>query len=171
MTDLIFEILGLTIFLSAHAQQLFLSALVGFVIGVERAWRGKPASMRTFSVISTGSCLFTILSIEAAGGAQALPHDVTRVAAQIVTGIGFLGGGVIFKTSDRIEGITTGALIWLTSAIGMACGFNQISLVGWACFIGIVFHGLSSLVHSLLPGRAFGERLPATREPPEGESV
>jgi putative Mg2+ transporter-C (MgtC) family protein len=88
-----------------------------------------------------------------------------------VTGVGFLGGGVIFKTSDRIEGITTGALIWLNSAIGMACGFNQISLVVWVSVIGLMFHSLSGVFHRFLPNRIYVERLPATREPPEGESV
>ena len=156
MSDSTFEIFGLLIFFSAHAKELLLAAALGFVIGVERAFRGKPASMRTFSVISVGSCLYTILSVEAAGGAHALPHDVTRIAAQIVTGVGFLGGGVIFKTSDRIEGITTGALIWLTAAIGMACGFNQIDLVIWSFVIGVLVHGFSGFFHYLIDIRKPG---------------
>lgn len=151
-------IFGLTLVMPAHAKQLILSALLGFVMGIERAWRGKAASMRTFSVICAGSCLFTILSVEAAGGARALPHDVTRVAAQIVTGVGFLGGGVIFKTSDRIEGITTGALIWLASAVGMACGFNQIDLVVWACVTGVIIHLLSTAFYHLFFSRKLRER-------------
>lgn len=143
------HVFGIPVFVSIQAKQLLLSSIVGFAIGVERAWRGKVASMRTFSTICCGSCLFTLLSVEAAGGASALPHDVTRIAAQIVTGIGFLGGGVIFKTSDRIEGITTGALIWLTAALGMACGFNQIAIVLWTCFIGLIIHVMSSVFYRI----------------------
>ena len=147
MEDSIYSLFGLMIVMPAAAKQLGLSALIGFVIGLERALRGKVASMRTFSTSCCGSCLFTILSISANGGGG---HDVTRVAAQIVTGIGFLGGGVIFKTTDRIEGITTGALIWLTSALGMACGFNQIAIVFWSCLFGILVHITSSAIFWLL---------------------
>ena len=171
MDDRFLELFGASFLIPAYGQQLFLSAFLGFVIGVDRALRGKPASMRTFSVICVGSCLFTILSVEAAGGANALPHDITRVAAQIVTGIGFLGGGVIFKTTDRIEGITTGALIWLTSAIGMACGFNQIGLVLWTCIVGVTFHTLSSLFHHVFQFRKTYDHPPMTTEPPQGERV
>jgi putative Mg2+ transporter-C (MgtC) family protein len=156
--DSVHNLFGWEFLFSAHGKQLVLSALLGFIIGVERALRGKAASMRTFSVICVGSCLYTLLSVEAAGGAKALPHDVTRVAAQIVTGVGFLGGGVIFKTMDRIEGITTGALIWLTAAIGMACGFNQIDLVVWSFGVGILIHLLStSFYHLFFARRGKGE--------------
>lgn len=151
MEDTVLTVFGLEWMVPAHAKQILLSALLGFIIGIERAWKGKPASMRTFSIISTGSCLFTVLSVEAAGGAHALPHDVTRVAAQIVTGVGFLGGGVIFKTMDRIEGITTAALIWLTAAIGMGCGFNQVEIVMWAFVAGVIIHVLSSILHRYFP--------------------
>jgi putative Mg2+ transporter-C (MgtC) family protein len=153
MEDTLIHFFGSDLLFSAHAKQMILSAVLGFFVGLERAIRGKPASLRTFSVISVGSCLFAILSVDAAGGAHALPHDVTRIAAQIVSGVGFLGGGVIFKTSDRIEGITTGALIWLTAAIGMGCGFNQIGLVVWAFAIGIVVHISSTVLHYLLDRR------------------
>jgi len=126
------EIFNTGIFIPWHARQLFIAAMIGLVIGVEREFRGKAASLRTFSIISTGSCLFTILSFETAN------LDQTRIAAQIVSGVGFIGGGVIFKTSDRIEGITTGALIWLAAAIGMACGFNQNDLVFSTCAVSLV---------------------------------
>ncbi|MBP9838739.1 MAG: MgtC/SapB family protein [Proteobacteria bacterium] len=150
MIDSIYEIFGISFLVTAHAKQLILSASIGYLIGFERAIRGKQASMKTFATLCGGSCLFTILSYEASGGISASPHDVTRIAAQIVTGVGFIGGGVIFKTTDRVEGVTTGALIWLTSAIGMACGFNQISLVIWACLVGAVVHIVSAISHSLM---------------------
>ncbi len=143
--------LGFTaIFFPATAKQFMLSALIGYMIGIERAWRGKVASLRTFSTICAGSCLFTMLSVHAMAGVVNPPHDITRIAAQIVTGIGFLGGGVIFRSGNRIEGVTTGALVWLTAAIGMACGFNQVALVGWVVVVGIFFHFLSIATHRLI---------------------
>ncbi|HQH28157.1 MAG TPA: MgtC/SapB family protein, partial [Oligoflexia bacterium] len=91
-----------------------------------------------------------ILSVEAAGGELASPHDITRIAAQIVSGIGFLGGGVIFKSTDRIEGITTGALVWLSSAMGMACGFNRISLTCWVLLLVVLLHFIVLLLYRII---------------------
>jgi putative Mg2+ transporter-C (MgtC) family protein len=134
----------------AYAKQIMLSAFIGLLIGLEREYRGKAASLKTFSTLAIGSCLFTILSYEAAGGAHATAHDITRIAAQIVTGIGFLGGGVIFKTVDRIEGITTGALVWFSAAMGMACGFNQIDMTLWALLIAILVHFVILALYRLI---------------------
>jgi putative Mg2+ transporter-C (MgtC) family protein len=100
---------------------------LSLVIGLDRERQRKPAGMRTNMLVGVGSCLFAILSIEA------FPDviDNSRVAAQIVTGIGFLGGGVIFKSKGEIHDITTAASIWTTAAIGMAVGTG-------AWFLGIV---------------------------------
>lgn len=134
------SLLGYEILVPAYVEQLLLCVFFGLVVGVERELRGKPASLRTFTIISTGSCLFTMLSVRATGGMSSVDHDVTRIAAQIVSGVGFLGGGVIFKTTDRVEGVTTGALIWFMAAIGMACGFNAIPEAVWAFSILVVTH-------------------------------
>lgn len=149
MTDSIIQLFGLELVILAAYKQIALAAFLGFIVGFERALRGKSVSMRTFSSICAGSCLFTVLSVEAIGGVNAATHDVTRIAAQIVTGIGFIGGGVIFKASDRIEGITTGSLVWLASAVGMACGFNQIGFVLVTFLVILVVHIASSLVYSI----------------------
>lgn len=130
--------------------QLGLAGLLGLLLGTERAIRHKVASLRTFSMISIGSCLFTILSVQAAQGAVGSAHDLTRVAAGIVTGIGFVGGGVIFKSQDRIEGVSTASMIWLNAAIGMACGFFQISLAIWAFVVSVFFILLSKTIHEVL---------------------
>lgn len=135
------EIFNTGFFIPWHARQLFLAGIIGLLIGIEREWRGKPASLRTFSVISTGSCLFTILSLEAAN------LDQTRIAAQIVSGVGFLGGGVIFKTTDRIEGITTGALIWLAAALGMAAGFNENEVLFWSSLVCLAMVVITMLTY------------------------
>ncbi len=135
---------------STHARQLLTAALVGYCIGLERELKTKPASLRTFSMICTGSCLFSILSLETAGSVGGGPYDQTRIAAQIVTGVGFLGGGVIFKTTDRIEGITTAALIWLTAALGMAVGFGRTDIAIIAVIIGAAINLISYLTYRVL---------------------
>lgn len=101
--------------------QVILAAFLGGLIGLERECRGRSAGIRTFSFICMGSALFTVLSIKAFGSGT----DPSRVAANILTGIGFIGAGVIFRNYDRIKGITTAAGMWVVSAIGMAvgCGF------------------------------------------------
>lgn len=153
-TDLPLSLFGFELLVPAYALQLILSVVLGLIVGIEREVRGKPASLRTFSTISAGSCLFTMLSVRATGvsgaGMSSLDHDVTRVAAQIVTGIGFLGGGVIFKTTDRVEGITTGALIWFMSAVGMACGFNAIPEAVWAFTIMGVSHFFIVILYRII---------------------
>ncbi len=126
------QIFNTEIFVPWYARQLFIASLIGIVIGIERETKGKPASLRTFSVISLGSCLYTILSVEGAN------MDQARVAAQIVSGVGFIGGGVIFKSSDKVEGITTAALIWLAAAAGMACGFNRNDIVLWTALVSCI---------------------------------
>lgn len=148
MEDSIITLFGFAFEFPAYAKQILFAALLGLIIGMERELRHKPASLRTFSTIAVGSCLFALLSVIAAGEGDR--NDVTRVAAQIVSGIGFIGGGVIFKTKDRIEGITTAALIWLTAGLGMACGFNQISLVLWAFAIGGLIHITIYVIYRLL---------------------
>ena len=92
----------------------------GFVIGVERESRGKPAGISTNSLVIGGAMLFTYLS------AAVDPNSTSRIAAQIVSGIGFLGAGMILKgeTDKKITNLTTAASIWFSAAIGMAIGFN-----------------------------------------------
>jgi putative Mg2+ transporter-C (MgtC) family protein len=102
--------------------RLLAAAGLGAVIGLEREYRHKPAGLRTNIMIALGSALFTIISIELAGSGG----TVDRVAAQIVTGVGFLGGGAILKSNDEIvHGLTTAASIWLVASLGIACGAGQ----------------------------------------------
>jgi len=104
--------------------RLLLSAGLGAVIGLEREYRRKPAGLRTNILIAIGSALFTILSISM----TASTGDQSRVAGQIVTGIGFLGGGAILRNRDTVHGMTTAATIWVNAAIGIACGIGQYEL-------------------------------------------
>lgn len=102
-----------------EAAQVSVAFIIGAVIGLEREFRSKPAGFRTMILISVGSCLYTILSKEAGGGSP------DRIASNIVTGIGFIGAGVIFKEGITVNGLTTAALIWITAALGMAIGYHN----------------------------------------------
>ena len=103
----------------AALWRLTLAAVLGGVVGIERELSGHPAGLRTNILVAVGSCLFTILSIKAfplTGSAQ----DTARVAAQVVTGVGFLGAGAVIQTKRAVQGLTTAATIWLVAAVGMA---------------------------------------------------
>jgi len=107
-------------------MKLFIATLCGAMIGLEREYADKPAGLRTNIFICAGSALFTLASIiawELLTGSSP-PSDPMRVAAQIVTGVGFLGAGVIFKSEERITGMTTAATIWFVAAIGMMIGIG-----------------------------------------------
>jgi putative Mg2+ transporter-C (MgtC) family protein len=104
--------------------ELALAFVLSSLIGLEREWRQKSAGLRTHTLVGVGSALFLLVSKY--GFADVLgPHtalDPSRVAAQIVSGIGFIGGGLIFVRSDIVRGLTTAAIVWMTAAVGMACG-------------------------------------------------
>ncbi len=99
------------------AIRLLLAAVFGAAVGYERRSSDNPAGLRTLSLVAVGSALFTIIS---AFGFETA--DQSRVAAQIVTGVGFLGAGTILRSGGSISGLTTAATIWATAAIGMAVG-------------------------------------------------
>lgn len=100
--------------------RLFVAFILGGLIGLERERQERAAGLRTVTMVSLGSCLFTLVS---AYGFERT--DPSRVAAQIVTGIGFLGAGTIFMRRDLVRGLTTAATIWATAAVGMAAGLGQ----------------------------------------------
>jgi hypothetical protein len=106
--------------------RLLLAGLLGALIGAERELRQKAAGLRTNTLIALGAALFTIVSLEMARGAPGA--DPARVAAQVVTGIGFLGAGAILRTGSSIHGLTTAATIWMNAAIGVAAGAGRYAL-------------------------------------------
>ncbi|MBA3046405.1 MAG: MgtC/SapB family protein [Candidatus Thermoplasmatota archaeon] len=117
-------LLDLDIMLYDFLPKILLSIFCGSLIGLERELRDKPAGMRTYMLISVGATLFTMISIyfvEQWSGTA----DPLRVAAQIVTGVGFLGAGTIMFARGRISGLTSAAAIWTSAAIGMAIGMNM----------------------------------------------
>lgn len=116
--------------------RMLLALVLGFAIGFERKMRYKEAGIRTHTIVCVGSCLYTIVSIFGFGSG-----DPGRVAAQIVSGIGFIGAGMIFNHKQVVHGLTTAAGIWATAAIGMAVGAGLwiISLVASFMIILIQF--------------------------------
>jgi putative Mg2+ transporter-C (MgtC) family protein len=107
--------------------KLTLAIFAGGLIGIEREFRDKAAGFRTIIFICVGAALFTMLSLKLAGD-----RDHTRIMANIVSGVGFLGAGVILREGGRVVGLTTAAAIWLTAAVGMGVGGGQYVLVGLA---------------------------------------
>ena len=116
------------------AWRLLLAAALGAAIGLEREYRQKPAGLRTNILIAVGSALFTILSLEATRNTG----DPSRVAGQIVTGIGFLGGGAIMRNRNTVHGMTTAATIWVNAAIGIAAGMGQYALAAFTAALTLV---------------------------------
>src|ERR1700761_9295581 len=104
--------------------ELALAFGLSSLIGLEREWRQKSAGLRTHTLVGFGAALFVLVSkygfTDVLGSRVVL--DPSRVAAQVVTGVGFIGGGLIFVRSDAVRGLTTAAIVWVTAAIGMACG-------------------------------------------------
>ncbi len=105
-------------------RRLMTAALLGAALGFERELRQKDAGLRTNILIAVGSALFTLMSIEISGPSG----DPARIAAQIVTGIGFLGAGAIMRTDAGIQGLTTAATVWVNAAVGVAAGGGKYHL-------------------------------------------
>ena len=134
MIDCSFELAGRTWSLTGeHVLRLVVAIALGGLVGIERELRDKPAGFRTMILISFGACLFTIASAMAVGPAV----DSSRVAAQVVTGIGFLGAGAIIRDQKGVFGMTTAATIWAVASVGMAAGFGRILLAVTAA-VGIL---------------------------------
>ena len=118
-----------------------LSALLGFLIGFERKLRSKEAGIRTHTILSVGACLMMLISRYGFGSE---PTDASRVAAQIVSGISFLGAGIIVYRKHEVKGLTTAAGVWATAAVGMACGARLYILASAGCalliILQVVFH-------------------------------
>jgi putative Mg2+ transporter-C (MgtC) family protein len=100
--------------------RLALAALLGSVLGLEREWHHRAAGLRTNMLVALGSAVFTLVAIELAGAAGTA--EASRIPAQIVTGIGFLGAGAIIREGLSVRGLTTAGSLWVVAAVGMACG-------------------------------------------------
>lgn len=122
--------------LSEFITRLFLALFAGLIIGFERQWQHKSAGLRTNALVAVGSALYVLLSIiitEKGGG------DVTRIIGQVVTGIGFLCAGIIFKEGLSVHGLTTASTVWCCSAIGSlaAAGYYSETVIATLSILGI----------------------------------
>lgn len=108
---------------------------MGVAIGTEREYHGHPAGIRTMALISLGSCMFTALGLEPVFGVRV---DPTRIAAQVVTGVGFLGAGSILRQGEAVRGLTTAASIWVAASLGMAIGFGYFLIAIFTAALVIV---------------------------------
>ena len=123
--------------------RLFLGGMMGGVIGLEREFRAKEAGLRTHFIVALGSALFMIISQFAFSGR----YDAARVAAQVVSGIGFIGAGVIIFQKNVVRGVTTAAGLWVAAAIGLACGAGMYWLAGAATLMTVICLETMHLVH------------------------
>lgn len=120
---------------------ILLAMILGFAIGFERELTNKWAGLRTHMLVCMGSCIFTLLSIHAFPVFAHSPQaDPARIAAQVLTGIGFIGGGTVLKHGSAIYGLTTAAALWITASIGMACGcgFNRLAIVSTVIVVSVL---------------------------------
>lgn len=152
--------------------RLALAAVLGGLIGLEREFSDQPAGLRTHLLVALGAALFTLtgaygLSVFAGGGDNLVRFDPTRVAAQIVTGIGFLGAGAIIQQGMSVRGLTTAAALWVTAAVGMAVAFGYWIGAVFSTVIAIVaLYGLKRLERVLFPKIRADLRRAEEREEP-----
>jgi len=132
-------------FIYDNSVKLLVSLLLGALIGAEREYKGRNIGFRTIILITLGSTLFTILSFILGGD-----KDPSRIASNIVTGVGFLGAGAIFRDGASVRGVTTASIIWISAAIGMACGIAQyefaILVTGTVLLILLGFAGVQKFI-------------------------
>lgn len=121
------------------ALRALIAALLGALIGWEREQHGREAGIRTYAAVSLGACVFGLVSAHVTGAT-----DPTRIAAGVVTGVGFLGAGVILREQGRIAGLTTAATIWATASVGLAIAYGMYVL---GMLTAVVIFGLLALHH------------------------
>lgn len=149
---------------------LAISALLCSLLGLERRYHLKDAGVKTHALVGVGACLFTIVSMfgfhtHALPGA---PIDPSRLAAQIISGIGFLGAGLIFVNNDTVKGLTTAATVWVCAAIGVACGVGMVFLACVTVFLHFVLVFIVGPLVERIPSGRPNERLVIEYEAEKG---
>ena len=127
-----FPHLNLAHVLSQDLARLLLAAVLGGIVGMERELKRRPAGLRTNMFICFGSAMFTVLSLELGA------NEATRIASQIIPGIGFIGAGSILRDKGNVTGLTTAATIFVVASIGMACGGGLYSLAVFATLLILI---------------------------------
>jgi putative Mg2+ transporter-C (MgtC) family protein len=152
-------------------MNLLCAVLLGGLVGIERSTRGRQAGMRTYAIVSlAAACLMSAISQEAS--AMSVGDPASRVIQGLLTGLGFLGAGVIMQDGLNIKGLTTAASIWLTSGIGIMCGLGQLSLAAFSTFLALsILAGLKH-VENRIPKDHYAQvniKLPANSKMSEME--
>ncbi len=130
--------------------RIFIAGLLGGAIGLEREYREKAAGFRTHFLVALGSGLFMVLSAHGFGDVEMnemVRHDVSRIASQVVSGIGFIGAGCIIFQKHAVRGLTTAAGLWVTAAIGMAAGAGMYAVASAAALMVVVCLELVNFLH------------------------
>lgn len=132
-----------------------MAAFLGAIIGIEREIKNRAAGFRTHIIVSVGACLIMLIGIEGIGKiSNNIGRDTARMAAQVVSGIGFLGAGTILQTKDGVSGLTTAATLWLSGAIGLAVGigFYEGALIATViCLVTLVsLSGVSDFINDMV---------------------
>jgi putative Mg2+ transporter-C (MgtC) family protein len=135
-----------------YSARLLFALAVGGVLGLQREIEGKPAGMRTSMLMCLGSCLLMILSVEISR-IKDLPADPTRIAAQVMTGIGFLGAGAILKARLTVTGLTSAATIWFVAAMGLVIGWGAYSLAALGTVLVLLVLGIIGRFENVIGGR------------------
>lgn len=135
-----------------YTARLLFALAVGGVLGLQREIEGKPAGMRTNMLMCLGACLLMILSVEISR-VRDLPVDPTRIAAQVMTGIGFLGAGAILKARLTVTGLTSAATIWFVAAMGLVIGWGAYLLAGLGTVLVLIVLGVTGRFEKAIGGR------------------
>lgn len=127
--------------------RLLMAMLVGGLVGLEREWSNKSAGLKTNMLVAIGACIYVLINLRVSGDNAG--SDPTRIIGQIVTGIGFLGGGVILRTGLNVQGLTTAATIWCSAALGCLAGLGMfveaLICAGAVLIVNLVFRKADGL--------------------------
>lgn len=135
MNDL-FSLANELLIIKLSAPRVLIATVSGFIVGMSRERQGKSAGIKTNVLISVGACLFTIIAQVLAE--QDKSNDLSRIIAQVVSGVGFLGAGTIFRAENRIYGLTSAAFVWVVAAIGILSGLG-LYLMSLLLALGSIF--------------------------------
>jgi putative Mg2+ transporter-C (MgtC) family protein len=162
--------------------RLALAALLGGVLGFERELRGQSAGLRTHMLVALGACCFTLVGIFSEGGltpgvaASGARTDISRIASQVVVGIGFLGAGVILRHGGSVKGLTTAANLWLTASVGLSAGFGFFTAAGGTVALALMalialrpVERAISRYRKRYPAQVDKDMAPSQEEPPGTE--
>jgi len=141
--------------------RLSAAALLGLVIGLDREYRSQSAGMRTHMLVSLAAATFAVLTFELiarAGHDGPIQADPVRLIEAVTAGVAFLAAGTIIQGRGRVQGLTTGAGMWLAGAIGLACGIGAYGIALTVTLLGVVILALLGFVSPMLPRKPGGER-------------